>query len=158
MKNLPNHRRLLYSLKQAWGERVVYHRLISGTNDVRCGKMVRRYQALELRKVAILPKKTSRSFVYDLDWIQAGRNFTKGGFFDRNARSIVIDAKDLPKHFKPNLEDFVVIRGKRYKISTIEELEKIAAYGIRITTVENQSREKWVYAKTCIDFDVSVSA
>lgn len=158
MKNLPNHRRMLYSLKRDWGQRVILHRLTSETKDVTCGTTIRRYQALELQKVAILPKKTSRTFVYDLDYIQAGRNFTKGAFFDKNARNLVIDARDLPKNFIPNLNDFVVIRGKRYMITVVEELEDIAAFGIKITTVENQSREKWIYATTCIELTPSISA
>jgi hypothetical protein len=158
MKNLPNHKRLMYRLKRDWGSRVVLYRLTSETKDVRTGKTIRRYQALPLQRVAILPKDTKRLFVYDLDYIQAGRNFTKGAFFDKNARNVIIDAKDLPKHFIPSLNDFLAIRGKRYKITTVEELERIAGFGLKITTVENQSREKWIYATTCIDFAASVTA
>ena len=158
MKNLPNHKKIMYALKRGYGERIVFHRLLNDVTDVTTGKTVRRFEALELHKVPILPNTLDRSFVYDLDYIQAGRNFTKGAFFDRDSRKVVIDARSLPKHFVPNLNDFVVIRGKRHMVTVIEELEKISAYLLTVTTVENQAREKWVFLKTCIDFDASVSA
>ena len=43
-------------------------------------------------------------------------------------------------------------------VTVVEELERISGYGIRITSVENKAREKWVLATTCIDFDASASA
>lgn len=159
MKNLPNHRKIMYALKRGYGERVVLHRLLPGdTKDVTTGKTVRRFKAYEFRKAPILPNNMDRVFVYDLDWIQAGRNFTKGGFFDRNARKVVLDGRDLPKNFSPDLNDFIVIRGQRFMVKKIEELERLSAFLLTISTVENQAREKWVMFKTCIDFDASASA
>ena len=120
MKNLPNHRKILYTLKRGYGERVVLHRLLTGSNNVTTGKTVRRFEAYEFLKAPVLPNRSDRVFVYDLDWIQAGRNFTKGGFFDRDLRTVLIDGRDLPKHFKPTLEDYLVIRNQRYLIKGVE--------------------------------------
>lgn len=158
MKNIPNHRKIMYALKRGYGERVVLHRLLSESADVTTGKTVRRFKAYEFRKAPILPNRMDRAFVYDLDWIQAGRNFTKGGFFDRDARKVVLDGRDLPKHFTPNLNDFITIRGQRFMVKIIEEMEEMSAFLLTISTVENKSREKWVLFRTCIDFDASASA
>lgn len=155
MRAQPNHRKIMYALKRGYGEAVTLYQLLSETDNVTTGKTVRTYKTISFRKAPVLPNTLDRSFVYDLDWIQANRNFVKGGFFDRNKRQVVLDGRDIPKGVKLSLNDFIVIHSKRYMVTAIEESEELAAYLLTITTVENQAREKWVIGRSCVALTTS---
>ena len=81
-----------------------------------------------LRRAILLPTKTDRSFVYDLAYIAANKNFTEGGIFDRVARTAIIETKRLPKGFVINDDDIVVFNDDYYTIASLDQTEKNSGY------------------------------
>lgn len=147
---LPKHKLLLYRLKREFGKRVAIYRPIASSQNVQTGKIIRGFQLLVIRLAPVLPRNTDRRFAYDLDYIQAGNNFTEGAFYDRSTSEVLIDVRDLPKGFEPNLDDFLVFEYKRFDIKKVARYEDLATFRLDISAVENQAKEKWVDFSSCI--------
>ena len=116
-------RHVLYPLKMSYGEPVEFIQLDTSTNNVRTGEQSKTYTRIKIRKAPVLPLNVLRKFVYDLAYIAANKNFTEGGFFDMGSRFILVDGKDVPKDFNPNLSDHIIVQGTRWTIRKIEEFE-----------------------------------
>lgn len=156
MKILSNHKTILYRLKRQFGLQIYLYRAIENTNDVTTGKIIRRYQIIPIRRAPVLPSREFRRFHYDLNYIQAGNNFTMGAYLDIDSKAVILDRRDLPKNFKPNLDDFIIFDYQRYDIKEIADYQELASYAINITTVENQEKEKWISLKNIINFEQTV--
>jgi hypothetical protein len=154
--NLKNHRGIFYKLRRDWGLEVTLYRPITSTKDLTTGKLSRGFQIVTVKNAPVLPADVDRSFVYDLAFIAASKNFTEGGFFDRKQRSVLLDARQLPKYFEPNLNDFLVFKTQGYRIQSIQFIEEFAGYRLRVVAVEN-SRERWIAAKNSITFTPTAS-
>lgn len=128
---------ILYRLKRQYGLTVTYYQFDSQTNDVETGEISRTYNEFTIKRAPVLPDNLDRSFVYDLTFIAANNNFVGGGFFDRNIRTMIIDAKDLPKGFKPNSNDHVEFDDERYEILKITHLEQRKGYLLRLQALSN---------------------
>lgn len=128
---------VLYRLKRQYGQKLVYYQFVDQTNDTQTGEITRNYNTLTVKRGIILPNRIDRSFVYDLTFIAANNNFVGGGFFDRHQRVIVLDAKDLPKGFKPNNDDHVEFDDDRYEILLITALEKRKGYLLRVQAINS---------------------
>lgn len=149
--NLKKHRAIIYKLRRDWGLEVTLYRPIISTKDLRTGKLSRGFQVVTIHQAPVLPADVDRSFVYDLAYIAASKNFTEGAFFDRKQRSVILEARQLPKGFEPNLNDFLVFNTQRYTIKGIQVIEEFAAYRLRVLAIENQ-RERWLTVKNSITF------
>ena len=142
-----NHRLAIYRSKRDWGLQVTLYRVLTNVHDVLTGSISRSYEVIDIERAPVLSKQTNRKFVYDLAYIAADKNFTEGAFFDQGGRVIILDARDLPKGFKPNLDDFIVFRTFRYEIKSIETIEELAIYHLSVLQLENQNSERWITAK-----------
>lgn len=152
---LKNHRLILYRLKRDWGLEVILYRPIRNDHDIRTGNIDRGYITYTVEKAPVLPTNVDRSFVYDLAYIAANKNFTEGGFFDRRQTQVILDAKELPKGFEPNHDDFIVFKTKRYEIKSVQIVEELAAFRLGVLAVEGQSRERWLTGKSNISFNAT---
>ena len=90
-----------------------------------------------IKRAPVLPDNLDRSFIYDLSYIAANNNFVGGAYFDRHIRTLIIDAKDLPKDFIPNLNDHVEFDDIRYEIKKITHLEKRKGYLLRVEAIDS---------------------
>lgn len=116
-------RQLLYPIKRRRGEPVQIHQIDDNEVDLTTGAITKSYLTYRIKKAIVLPVNTDRSFVYDLAFIAANKNFTGGGFFDKLMTQIVIDMRELPTGIVISLNDYCSIKGTSYKIakSTIVE-------------------------------------
>lgn len=151
------HRAILYNLKRAYGLPIDIYRPTSESHDVETGEITRGFSITKVKRAPVLPHTKERTFTYDLDYIQAGNNFTEGGFFDRETVDVLIDKKDLPRNFVPTLEDHVVIRGKRYDIKKSEMFEQLATWRLTLSRVTNQ-REIWLTLDNVCNFEDDAEA
>jgi len=149
---LRRHRSIIYKLKRDFGKSVTIYRPITSIQNVQTGKILRSFLLVEIRQAPVLPRNTSRKFTYDLDYIQAGNNFTEGAYFDKVLNDVLIDARDLPRFFEPNLDDFLIFEGKRFDIKAVERFEDFATFHLTTAGVENQDKEKWMSLKSGLDF------
>lgn len=147
---LRKHRQILYQLKRDWGLSVQIFRPTSASHDVTTGEIARTFEVHSVKDAPVLPKHKKREFVYDLAYIAAGKNFTEGAFFDKGQRQVIIEQRDLPKGFEPNLDDFVVFNFEKHEIKEVEVAEEFAAFRLMITSIDNQKRVKWVAVKNKI--------
>lgn len=150
--NLRKHRGIIYKLQRDWGLEVTLYRPVSSAQDLQTGKLSRGFQIVTIHKAPVLPADVDRSFVYDLAYIAASKNFTEGAFFDRKQRSVILEARQLPKGFEPNLDDFLVFKTQRYTIKGVQFIEEFAAFRLRVLAIENQRRERWLTVKNSITF------
>lgn len=116
------HRVTIYQLKRLWGKAIDYFEPIINTHDILTGDITRTYTKITIRKAIICPKVLDRSFVYDLAFIAAAKNFTGGGYFDRNTRNVILDVSDLPMGLVPKIKHHLQFENERFEIKTIETI------------------------------------
>jgi len=134
-------KRTLYSLKRKFGLKVIYRAPIRNDLNVRTGVVLRKFDEYIIRRAIVLPSNQTRNFIYDLAYIAANKNFTSGGFFDRNDRIIILDAEDFPKTFEPSLNDHVEFREKRYEITAISEAEESNGWLLKVRNIKTYDDE-----------------
>jgi len=120
--------RTLYRLKRSYGIPVSLYKYISVT-DIDTGTITETFTVTNIRKALVEPTREMRSFVYDLAYISANKDFTMGGFFDPSDRIVVVDRKrDIPRDWGDlNLNQFFMIKNKRYDIKSLQEYENNSA-------------------------------
>lgn len=128
---------ILYRLKRQFGLSVTYYQYSSQTNDVETGEITRSYNTFIVKRAPVLPDNLDMNFVYDLTYIAANNNFVQGGFFGRHVRTLILDAKDLPKDFIPNQNDHVEFDEQRFEIIKITHLEKRKGYLLRVEAIDS---------------------
>ncbi|KKM98412.1 hypothetical protein LCGC14_1158170 [marine sediment metagenome] len=128
---------IIYRLKRQFGVTIIYYRVATQTQNVETGAIVRTYTTITIRRAAVLPDNMTRSFIYDLSFIAANNNFVGGGFFDKHARVLLIDAKDFPNGFIPNMDDHIEYDGQRYEVTGIQPAEQRRAYLFKVEEIES---------------------
>ena len=105
----------------------LYAQVVGQTNP-QTGQKDITYSKVHIRKVVVQPARQQTSFVYDLAYISANKDFTGGGFFDTSDRRIIIDAADLPTDWVMDNDQFVIFDNRRYDIKSFFEFETNAGY------------------------------
>ena len=121
-------KRVLYKLKRSYGLPIDYYQITSHDVDPKTGVKTTVETRIHIRRAIVLRSREFRSFVYDLAYISANKDFTEGGFFDPEDRNIIIDARDLPKEFDPDADNYLIFKNKRYDVSTIQTFEEGSAF------------------------------
>ena len=121
-------RRVVYKFKRAYGLPVDYYRTESHTTDMESGDKVTVLDMTHIRKVVVLRAREFRSFVYDLAYISANKDFTTGGFFDPSDRRIVIDPRDLAVGVIPTVDDYCIFNNSKYEVKEVFDFEDAAMY------------------------------
>lgn len=109
-------RRVVYTLKRAYGFPVTFYKITSDTLNLETGTRspVREYKKVE--QVIILPSNLQREFEV------AVKNFTYGGFYDTAIRKIIVDIPDL-EGFEIEIDDYFIWDSKRWQVAQIFDLE-----------------------------------
>ncbi len=153
---LKNHRQTMYQLRRNWGVEVFVYRP-TRTHDILTGGVTSSFEIHTIPNAPVLPAAESRSFVYDLAYIAASKNFTEGAYFDKKQRWIILDGRELQKGFVPDLNDFVVFETRQYEIKAIEHIEELAAYRLTVVAIRNQEKIRWLSAKNSIGFSAAAT-
>jgi len=137
MSNLREIRKIIYRLKRQYGLPVTIKRPDELTYDLKTGATVKTFTEYNLKKVPVLPTKLLRDFAYDLSYIAANKNFTYGGYYDKDTRAIIIDKRDLPSGFFLTINDYVVFDGNQYNVKEVKLAEHNQAVLAIIEGVKN---------------------
>ena len=137
--NLREIRKIIYHLKHRYGLAIVYLEPTAQTHDAKTGEITRQYNQIKIRRAVILPSNLHRAFIYDLAYIASSKNFTEGGFFERDFRKILIDRKDFPKDFIPGTNHHMEFDGNRYEIRAIQIFEDRKTYAFSVEAVQASS-------------------
>ena len=115
---------LIYKLKRSYGTPVSLQQIDQHSVDLSTGEKTTILKLYKINKAIVLRAREFRSFVYDLAFISANKDFTTGGFFDPTDLGIILDVKDLQGYI-PSEDDFVIIKNKQYNIKQLEHLDEI---------------------------------
>jgi len=129
-------RQLLYPLKRERGEDIQIHQIDDNEVDLESGAITKSYLTYKIKKAIVLPVGIARTFVYDLAYIAANKNFTGGGLFDKMYTSVIIDLPDLPTGIVISLNDYCSISGVTYKVAASDVFED-AFYILKLTGLTN---------------------
>ena len=128
---------IIYRLKREYGlPIIVYHRLSTDT-DLKTGVITETFQTLCIRRAAVLPNRRIRDFAYDLSYIAANKNFTYGGFFDPEDRTIILDKDDL-KNLELTKDDFIIFQEKQYEVKEMREAELDQGMIVLLKSIDNK--------------------
>lgn len=125
---LRQNRVILYRLRRNYGIPIAYIRPTTATHNVETGAISRSFQQINIKRAIVLPTTQIRDFVYDLAYIAANKNFSSGGLFEKSNRTIIIDARDFPKTFEPDLNDHIEFDSQRWEIVKISRAEDRRGY------------------------------
>lgn len=137
----------LYQLKEEYPLSVDVYHVVSTSVNVETGKQTTVRDVKRIYKAILLPSALLRAFTYDLAFISANKNFTTGGYYDIANKTIIIDRDDLDDDLV--LDDYLVIRGSKYKMVQIEFLEEIASYIIAAKELKGEPVDE-IYEESII--------
>lgn len=120
-------KRSVYKLKRNYGVPVQYYQVPSHDVDPVTGVKTTGTTLIQVRRAVVLRSRQFRSFVYDLAFISANKDFTEGGFFDPEDRRVLFDKKDL-KGIVPTPDDYMIINDSRYDVAEVLSFEEDAAF------------------------------
>lgn len=121
-------RKIIYKLKRSYGLPIDYFQLSNHSMDPEDGDKETSYSLTTIRKAVVLRAREFRSFVYDLAYISANKDFTHGGFFDPEDRRVIIDSSDLPVGFTPKVDDYFMFQDSKYEVKEVFHFEDNYAY------------------------------
>ena len=122
LNNLRQIRVLMYRLKRNFGLSMTL-RQTSRVHNLETGVTTPTNTDIEIKRAIFPPAKEWQAF------ISLG-NFNYGGYFDKTARDVIIDAKDLS--VVPTTEDSIIFQTRQYAILSVAEAENTMAYLIRM--------------------------
>jgi len=121
-------RATLYRMKRTYGLPIDVCQQILGATDLETGEKSISYMKVHVPRAIVQPARVTRSFVYDLAYISANKDFTSGGFFDSTDRRIILDASDIPADWVIDNNQFVVYNQRRYEVKSFYEFEEGMGY------------------------------
>jgi hypothetical protein len=139
--NLREIRIILYRLKRSYGLPAVIKRVLTSTQDVKTGQIVRTFQTIPIKRVIVLPTRDLRNFIYDLTFVAANKNFTYGGLFDEKTRTMIIDIKDAPKGFVLTMNDHLVFETRRHEIKAFDLAEHNQGWLLQCIELDSSDAE-----------------
>ena len=124
LNNLRQIRTLMYRLKRNFGLPMTL-RQTARVHNLETGVTTPTNTDIEIKQAIFPPTKEWQSFISLL-----GGNFDYGGYFDKTARDVIIDARDLS--VVPTTEDSIIFQTRQYAILSVAEAESTMAYLIRM--------------------------
>jgi len=136
MSNIRQIKNILYQLKKDWGVAMDL-RNQSSVVDRRTGMTQKSYDSISVRRGILLPVKLVPSFVYDLSFIAANKNFTYGGLFGAGSRVVIVDGSDVPSTFTVKEDTQLIIAKGVYVVKNVETLVEKLGFLLTVTTLTN---------------------
>lgn len=138
--NLRQIELIVYRLKRQYGLPIIVRKPISNDNDVQTGKITRVYEAYSIRRAIVLPADLMRTFIYDLTYVAANKNFAYGGLFDKTMKVFIIDKKDIRdsdnKKVAIDMSFDIVLNTKKFDLVAVEETEDQTSYLIKAKNLD----------------------
>jgi len=127
----------IYQLKRRYGFKATLYFRTSSV-DLTTGVNSETATPTIVRRAICLPSEWARKFAYDLSFVAANKNFTYGGFFDVNERTILIDARDLPKGFEITNDYEIVIKTMRYHMVKVEHVDEDRLWILQVKSTRGE--------------------
>jgi hypothetical protein len=137
MSNLRQIKSILYQLKKDYGVPMILRNQTEGIPDRKLGSYIKAYETISVRRGIWLPKNLKPSFVYDLAFVAANKNFTYGGLFGADTRVVIVDGKDVPQTFNIREDTQLIIERAVYVVKNTEQLVKRLGFLLTVTTLSN---------------------
>ncbi len=128
-------KKILYRLKREKGQQGTIVQLTKGVTNYRTGQKDVTRVVTVVKRMIFLPYMDITKFSYPLTYIASNKNFSYGGFYDAQQRTVIIDRKDYSGELTP---EFRIIEGTReYELSHITMTEDDSGYIAIINRVAN---------------------
>jgi hypothetical protein len=137
--NLRQIELILYRLKREYGLPVAVRKVTKNDSDVQTGKITSEYAVCKIKRAIRLPSDVMRTFVYDLTYVAANKNFAYGGLFDKDTKVFIIDKKDIRiegVRVDITMLDHLVCKEKKYDIVKLDETEDGTSYMISAKNID----------------------
>lgn len=127
-------RKLIYALKRKEGFAIQVIKTGNADIDACTGDLNIDLEIIDVRYVIMIDGSLMKSFVYDLSYIAANRNFTTGGYFSKDTQFFYIDRRDLKNKglTEDDMDTSTYIRVMKndhvYKCKTLHNYEDDTAY------------------------------
>lgn len=149
-------RATLYRMKRSYGLPIDLCQQTLGQTDLQTGEKDISYMKVSIPRAIIQPARTSRSFVYDLAYISANKDFTSGGFFDVSDRRIILDAADLPADWELDNDQFIIYNNRRYDIKGFYEFEADMGFILMVRETKGQKMVRLLDAVSILSLEQTV--
>jgi len=136
MNNLRQINTILYRLKRNYSCDVKLRNRISSEVNRETGVLDMSYEALDIRAI-VLPAKAVSSFVYDLSYVAANRNFTYGGFFGSHTRTVIVDGIDLVDGFLVKEKTEVIFEESVHVLKDFHPTATNRSFLLTVTTLSS---------------------
>ncbi len=137
MNNLRQISIILYRLKRNYGTRILLRRLLKDRTNLETGKVSREYIEVKIKRGIALPEQLKPSFVYDIAFLAANKNFTYGGLFGSSTRLVILDGKDIPSSFVIAEDDELIFDRKIHSVKSINDTAEKKGYILTVTTISS---------------------
>ena len=128
---------ILYRLKRNYPAAVTLRKATANHFDLETGRVTRPQEIVDIHRATVLPERRIPDYIYDLSFIAANKNFTYGGNFSSSTRLVLIDKKDIPKHFELALGDEVIFKNKIHALKVITDTADDRGYLLTVVSAGN---------------------
>jgi len=135
-------RGVLYELKKQFGVPGGLYKTTNSSADLATGKISKTRVKYGIRRIIDLPQSLLTTKIYALSFIAANKNFTYGGYFDKDSKFFLLDQLDLPKGVVVEGEDFLIVKHQRFEIKNVETMEFDLGYVIVANKVAGQPTDE----------------
>jgi hypothetical protein len=92
-----------------------------------------------IQRGVVFPSKIESVFSFDIAYLAASRDFTSGGLYGKQSRTVILDTRDLPSDWgKINSEQWVIIAGRRYDVKHASDLN---GHAWQLLVIETEGAE-----------------
>lgn len=140
--NLRQIELILYRLKREYGLPIAVRHPTQNDSDAQTGKITRVYDIYKITRAICLPTDMMRTFVYDLTYVAANKNFAYGGLFDKNTKIFIFSKKDLKKdgvQLDLASDDDLISKGRKYDIISFDETEDNTSYLVKAKMLDSST-------------------
>lgn len=107
--------------------------------DVETGRQTITYDRARINRGVVLSSRIDSAFAFDLAYLAASRDFTEGGIFQTQTRSVLLDRDDVPRDWGPiGTEQWVMVGDIRYDVKRVTDLK---GYGYKLLVAETRGQE-----------------
>ena len=124
MPTLGHFKRVIYTLKRRYGFPLEFYRESEESVDPKTGKRLITRIKHVVKKAIVIPQTASYLNVT----IRSMMTYQNVGTMEIVDKEIIVDTKDFPKSYIPDLKDYVIYQQKRYEIKTVTLFDGAIGY------------------------------
>ena len=128
-------KKILYRLKREKGQTGTIIEITKGVTNFRTGTKDVAKVLVSVKRMIFLPFMDITKFSYPLTYIASNKNFTYGGFYDAQQRTVIIDRKDYSGELTP--QHRILVGTKEYELTHITMTEEDSGYIALLHRVAN---------------------